>query len=69
MNLQNLLVGIAFVVVVFPFITKALQNGHLDLNGLTLDLTESTLEAITRRDWNFGDPTRQDYVTPDGQED
>lgn len=56
----QLITGIAVVVIVLPVITKGLTRGHIDLNGIVLDLAETSLEAITQRDWNFGDPSRQD---------
>lgn len=58
--LTQLVIGITLCVLVLPAITKALSRGHLDLNGVALDVAETTLEAITQRDWNFGDPKRQD---------
>lgn len=52
--------GIAIVVLVLPSLTKALSRGHLDLNGVVLDVAETSLEAVTQKDWNFGDPNRVD---------
>ena len=57
---SQLIMGIAIVVVVLPVITKGLTRGHIDLNGIVLDLAETSLEAITQRDWNFGDEKRID---------
>lgn len=56
----QLVTGIAVVVIVLPVVTKGLTRGHIDLNGIVLDLAETSLEAITQRDWNFGDPKRID---------
>ena len=58
--LTQLVIGITLCVLVLPATTKALSRGHLDLNGLALDVAETTLEAITQRDWNFGDADRVD---------
>lgn len=58
--LTQLIIGITLCVLVLPAVTKALSRGHLDLNGLALDVAETTLEAITQRDWNFGDADRVD---------
>ena len=58
--LTQLVIGITLCVLVLPAMTKALSRGHLDLNGLALDVAETTLEAITQRDWNFGDAARRD---------
>ena len=60
MNTQSLLTGLALIIIVIPFSTKALQNGNVNLNGLVLDFAEVTLETITRRDVNFGDEKRVD---------
>ena len=57
---SQLITGIAVVVVVLPVITKGLTRGHINLNGIVLDLAETSLEAITQRDWNFGDAERID---------
>lgn len=62
MNTQSLLTGLALIIIVIPFSTKALQNGNINLNGLVLDFAEVTLETITRRDVNFGDEKRVDNV-------
>jgi hypothetical protein len=56
----QLIAGVALVVLVLPTITKSLSRGHLDLNGMVLDVAESCLEAVTQRDWNFGDEDRVD---------
>lgn len=66
MNTQSLLSGLALIIIVIPFSTKALQNGNINLNGLVLDFAEVTLETITRRDVNFGDENRVDptYANP-----
>lgn len=58
--LTQLVIGITLCVLVLPAVTKSLSRGHLDLNGLALDVAETTLEAITQRDWNFGDADRVD---------
>lgn len=60
MNTQSLLTGLTVVIIAIPFTTKALQNNHIDLNGLVLDFAEVVLETITRRDVNFGDSNRVD---------
>jgi hypothetical protein len=60
MNTQSLLTGLALVIIVIPFSTKALQNENINLNGLVLDFAEVVLETITRRDVNFGDENRVD---------
>jgi hypothetical protein len=57
---SQLIAGIAVVVIVLPVVTKGLTRGHINLNGIVLDLAETALEAITQRDWNFGDVERVD---------
>jgi hypothetical protein len=59
-NTQSLLTGLATVIILIPFSTKALANNNINLNGLVLDFAEVVLETITRRDVNFGDPNRVD---------
>jgi hypothetical protein len=46
--------------IAIPAIVKSLSRDNINLNGLTLDVAETILEAVTQRDWNFGDERRQD---------
>lgn len=52
--------GLVIVMIAIPAIVKSLSRDNINLNGLTLDVAETILEAVTQRDWNFGDPSRQD---------
>jgi hypothetical protein len=52
--------GLVIVMIFIPAIVKSLSRDNINLNGLTLDVAETILEAVTQRDWNFGDPTRTD---------
>jgi hypothetical protein len=52
--------GLVIVMIAIPAIVKSLSRDNINLNGLTLDVAETILEAVTQRDWNFGDETRQD---------
>ena len=56
----QLIAGLAIVMLLIPGITKSLGRDHINLNGLVLDFAEVVLEAVTQRDWNFGDPERVD---------
>jgi hypothetical protein len=56
----QVIAGLAVVMILIPGITKALGRDHVNLNGLVLDFAEVVLEAVTQRDWNFGDPARVD---------
>jgi hypothetical protein len=52
--------GLVIVMIAIPAIVKSLSRDNINLNGLTLDVAETILEAVTQRDWNFGDPSRTD---------
>jgi len=52
--------GLVIVMIAIPAIVKSLSRDNINLNGLTLDVAETILEAVTQRDWNFGDESRQD---------
>jgi hypothetical protein len=52
--------GLVIVMIAIPAIVKSLSRDNINLNGITLDVAETILEAVTQRDWNFGDETRQD---------
>ena len=52
--------GLVIVMIFIPAIVKSLSRDNINLNGLTLDVAETILEAVTQRDWNFGDPKRTD---------
>lgn len=59
--------GLVIVMIFIPAIVKSLSRDNINLNGLTLDVAETILEAVTQRDWNFGDETRTDtnWETPE----
>lgn len=52
--------GLVIVMIAIPALVKSLSRDNVNLNGLTLDVAETILEAVTQRDWNFGDPDRVD---------
>ena len=52
--------GLVIVMIAIPAVVKSLSRDNINLNGLTLDVAETILEAVTQRDWNFGDPSRTD---------
>jgi len=56
----QLIGGLVIVMLIIPATVKSLSRGNINLNGLVLDLSETVLETITQRDWNFGDETRRD---------
>lgn len=56
----QILAGLVVVMIFIPAIVKSLSRDNINLNGLTLDVAETILEAVTQRDWNFGDPSRKD---------
>lgn len=56
----QILTGLVVVMIMIPAIVKSLSRDNINLNGLTLDVAETILEAVTQRDWNFGDPARKD---------
>lgn len=56
----QLLTGLVVVMLLIPATVKSLSRGNINLNGLVLDLSETVLETVTQRDWNFGDPARND---------
>lgn len=52
--------GLVIVMIAIPALVKSLSRDNVDLNGVSLDIAETVLEAVTQRDWNFGDPARKD---------
>lgn len=56
----QILMGLVVVMIVIPALVKSLSRDNVNLNGLSLDVAETILEAVTQRDWNFGDPERVD---------
>ena len=56
----QLLTGLVVVMLLIPATVKSLSRGNINLNGLVLDLSETVLETVTQRDWNFGDDSRTD---------
>lgn len=52
--------GLVIVMIAIPALVKSLSRDNVNLNGLTLDVAETILEAVTQRDWNFGDESRTD---------
>ncbi|MBE9160670.1 hypothetical protein IQ265_28175 [Nodosilinea sp. LEGE 06152] len=59
--------GLVIVMIAIPALVKSLSRDNVDLNGVSLDIAETVLEAVTQRDWNFGDASRSDtnWETPE----
>lgn len=56
----QILAGLVVVMIFIPALVKSLSRDNVDLNGVSLDIAETVLEAVTQRDWNFGDESRKD---------